>query len=129
MIIDLRSDTITVPTKEMKEAMFNAVVGDDVFGDDQSVNQLEDLGASLFGKEAAIYCPSGTMTNQIAIKVHTQPLDELICDKTSHVYQYETAGYAYNSGVGVNLIDGDYGKITAEQVQKSIKQVYDWLVF
>ena len=127
MKINLISDTVTKPTKEMKKVMLEALVGDDVFGEDPSVNHLQSKLADMFGMEAGSFCPSGTMTNQIAIKVHTQPLDELICDKASHVYQYETAGYSYNSGVGVNLIDGDYGKITAEQVQKSIKQVYDWL--
>ncbi len=81
----------------------------------------------MFGKEAALFCPSGTMTNQIAIKVHTQPLDEVICDEYSHIYQYETAGYAYNSGVGINLIKGVNGKITAEQVAGAIKPRYDWL--
>jgi threonine aldolase len=127
MKINLISDTVTKPTKEMRKVMFDAQVGDDVFGEDPSVNHLQSKLADMFGMEAGLFCPSGTMTNQIAIKVHTQPLDELICDTTSHVYQYETAGYAFNSGVGVNLIEGYYGKITAEQVQKSIKQVYDWL--
>jgi threonine aldolase len=91
------------------------------------VNELEAKMAALFDKEAAVYCPSGTMTNQIAIKVHTQPLDEVICDHYSHVYQYETGGYAYNSGVGINLIQGQYGKITAAQVEAAIKPVFDWL--
>ncbi|MEL7118514.1 MAG: GntG family PLP-dependent aldolase [Bacteroidota bacterium] len=126
-MINLISDTVTQPTRGMREAMFNAVVGDDVFGQDPSVNKLEAYMAELFGKEAAIYCPSGTMTNQIAIKVHTQPLDELICDHYSHVYQYETGGYSYNSGVGINLIEGKNGKITADQVQAAVKPIFDWL--
>lgn len=126
-MINLISDTVTKPTSGMLEAMLSAEVGDDVFREDPTVNALEAKGAALFGKPAALYCPSGTMTNQIAIKVHTQPLDEVICDEYSHVYQYETGGYAFNSGVSMNLIKGTNGKITAEQVSASIKPVYDWL--
>ncbi|MEQ8707003.1 MAG: GntG family PLP-dependent aldolase [Phaeodactylibacter sp.] len=126
-MINLISDTVTKPTPGMLEAMMQAEVGDDVFGEDPTVNALEAKVADLFGKEAALYCPSGTMTNQIAIKVHTQPLDEVICDEYSHIYQYETAGYAYNSGVGINLIKGTNGKITAEQIAAAIKPRYDWL--
>ncbi len=92
MKIDYRSDTFTKPTPGMLEAMFKAEVGDDVFGEDPSVNKLEAISAELFGMEAAIFCPSGTMTNQIAIKCHTQPGDEVICDKVSHVYIYEGGG-------------------------------------
>lgn len=127
MKINLISDTVTQPTPEMLECMMQAKVGDDVFGEDPSVNALQDKAAQLFGKEAALFCPSGTMTNQIAIKVHTQALDEVICDEYSHVYQYETGGYAFNSGVAINLIKGQHGKITAEQVAAAIKPVYDWL--
>lgn len=127
MTINLMSDTVTKPTQEMLKAMMQAEVGDDVFGEDPSVNALEAKGAAMFGKDAAVFCPSGTMTNQIAIKVHTNPLDEVICDIYSHIYQYETGGYAYNSGVGVNLIQGINGKITATQVASAIKPVYDWL--
>ncbi|KGE87319.1 MAG: threonine aldolase family protein [Phaeodactylibacter xiamenensis] len=126
-MINLISDTVTKPTPGMLEAMMQAEVGDDVFREDPTVNALEEKVAQMFGKEAALYCPSGTMTNQIAIKVHTQPLDEVICDEYSHIYQYETAGYAYNSGVGINLIKGTNGKITAEQVAAAIKPRYDWL--
>ena len=104
----------------MLEAMFNARVGDDVFGEDPSVNQLEAMAAEMFGMEAALFCPSGTMTNQIAIKCHTQPGDEVICDKVSHVYIYEGGGIAFNSGCQVKPIDGDRGRITAEQVSKAI---------
>jgi len=86
MNIDLRSDTVTKPTKAMLEAMFAAKVGDDVFGEDPTVNELEDKAAQLFSMEAGLFCPSGTMTNQIAIKVHTRPLDEVICDKLAHIY-------------------------------------------
>ena len=125
--INLISDTITKPTKAMLDYMYSAEVGDDVFGEDPTINRLQEKAASMFGKEAALYCPSGTMTNQIAIKVNTKPLDEMICDHYSHVYQYETGGYAFNSGVAVNLIQGQYGKVTAEQVKAAIKPVYDWL--
>ncbi len=127
MLINLSSDTVTKPTPRMLEAMIQAEVGDDVFGADPTVNKLEAKAAKMFGKEAAVFCPSGTMTNQIAIKVHTQPLDEVICHKYSHVYQYETGGYAFNSGVGINLLQGANGKINAESIAKAIKPVHDWL--
>jgi threonine aldolase len=120
MIIDLRSDTFTKPTAAMLEAIMKAPVGDDVFGEDPSVNQLEATAAELFGMEAALYCPTGTMSNQVAIKVHTQPGDEVICDKTAHVYQYEGGGIAFNSGAQVKLLDGANGKITMDQVASSI---------
>lgn len=120
MIIDLRSDTVTQPTPGMLEAMMQAPVGDDVFGEDPTINKLEAMAASLFGMEAALYCPTGTMSNQIAIKVHTQPGDEVICDQTAHVYQYEGGGMAFNSGVQVRLLTGDRGRITAEQVLQAI---------
>ena len=126
-MINLISDTVTKPSKEMLEFMFNAEVGDDVFQEDPTVNDLESYCASLFGKESALFCPSGTMTNQIAIKCHTQPLDEVICDHYSHVYQYETGGYAFNSNVAINLIEGKNGKITAHQIESAIKPVFDWL--
>lgn len=126
-MINLISDTVTKPTPAMLQAMMEATVGDDVFGEDPTIKALEEKGAQLFGKPAALFCPSGTMTNQIAIKVHTQPLDEVICDEYSHVYQYETGGYAFNSGVSMNLIKGTNGKITAEQVAAAVKPVYDWL--
>lgn len=120
MPIDFRSDTVTKPSKQMLEAMFQAPVGDDVFGEDPSINELEKLAAEMFGMEAAIYCPSGTMTNQIAIKCHTQPGDEVICDVTSHIYQYEGGGIAFNSGASVKLIHGNRGRVTAQQVLESI---------
>ncbi len=126
-MINLISDTVTKPTPEMLSVMMTAEVGDDVFGADPSVNALEAKAADMFGKEAAVFCPSGTMTNQIAIKMHTQPLDEVICDHYSHVHLYEVGGYAYNSGVSMNLLQGKYGKITAEQVRSAIKPDYDWL--
>lgn len=125
--INLISDTVTKPSKEMLEAMFQAKVGDDVFGEDPSINELQNFASALFDKDAALFCPSGTMTNQIAINVHTRPLDEVICDEYSHIYQYEVGGYSFNSGVGINLIHGENGKITAKQVEDSIKLDYDWL--
>jgi len=127
MVINLISDTITQPSKEMRIAMSNAVVGDDVFGEDPTVNKLQQRLADMFAMEAGLFCPSGTMTNQLAIKMHTNPLDEMICDYTSHVYQYETAGYAYNSGISVNLLKGAYGKIMPDQVSAAVKPLYDWL--
>jgi threonine aldolase len=119
-MIDYRSDTFTKPAPKMLEAMFKADVGDDVFGEDPTVNQLEALAADMFGMESGLFCPSGTMTNQIAIKCHTQPGDEVICDKLSHVYIYEGGGIAFNSGCQVKSIEGDRGRITAEQVKNSI---------
>ena len=126
-MINLISDTVTKPSKDMLAAMMQAKVGDDVFNEDPSINALQIMVAKMFGKEAALFCPSGTMTNQIAIKVHTRALDEIICDHYSHVYQYETGGYAFHSGVAVNLIKGKYGKITDQQVRDAVKPVYDWL--
>ncbi len=120
MIIDFRSDTVTKPGAAMLDAMMNARVGDDVFGEDPSINELESLAATMFGMEAALYCPSGTMTNQIAIKCHTQPGDEVICEESSHIYQYEGGGIAFNSGASVKLLPGDRGRITADQVRAAI---------
>ena len=120
MITDLRSDTFTKPSPAMLEAMFKADVGDDVFGEDPSVNQLEAITADMFGMEAALFCPSGTMTNQIGIKCHTQPGDEVICEKMSHVYIYEGGGIAFNSGSQVKALDGDRGRINTEQIIEAI---------
>src|SRR6187551_4018790 len=120
MIIDLRSDTVTKPTKGMMDAMMSAEVGDDVFAEDPTVTKLEEKAATMFGMEAALFCPSGTMTNQIAIKCHTQPGDEVLCDESAHVYQYEGGGIAVNSSASVKLLYGDRGRITAEQVKTSI---------
>ncbi len=119
-ILDLRSDTLTQPTAGMKEAMFAAPLGDDVFGEDPTVNALEEKIASLFGKEAALFCPSGTMTNQIAIRLHTGPQKEVICHQYSHIYLYEGGGIMANSMASVKLLTGDLGKITASQVAESI---------
>lgn len=121
MIIDFRSDTVTRPTPAMLEAMMKTPVGDDVFGEDPAINELEQMAATLFGKEAALFCPSGTMTNQIAIKCHTQPGDEVICDVDAHIYQYEGGGIAANSGCSVKLLPGDRGRITALQVAEAIQ--------
>lgn len=126
-MIDLRSDTVTRPSKGMLEAMMNARVGDDVFKEDPSVNLLEERTAKLFGKEAGVYCPSGTMTNQVAIKVHTQPGDELICDTHAHIYINEAGGIAFNSGVQVKLVPGDQGRLSAQQVSENINAPFDWL--
>jgi threonine aldolase len=127
MIVDLRSDTVTRPTKEMLEAMFAAAVGDDVFNEDPTVNALEQKTAALFGKEAGLYCPSGTMTNQIAIKVHTQPGDEVICENTCHIYNYEGGGISFNSGAQAKLLAGDRGRLNARQVEENINASFDWL--
>ena len=119
-IIELRSDTFTKPTPGMLESMLNAQVGDDVFGEDPSINQLEQFAAQLFGMEAALFCPSGTMTNQIAINVHTQPGDEVICESGSHIYYYEGGGIGRNSGCQARLLQGNRGQITADQILEVI---------
>lgn len=120
MTVDLRSDTVTKPTAGMLEAMMNASVGDDVFGEDETVNRLEAKTAAMFGMEDGIFCPSGTMTNQIAIKCFTQPLDELIADQTAHIYRYEGGGIAFNSGVSTRLLNGYRGILTAEMIAPEI---------
>ena len=125
MIINLLSDTVTKPTKGMLNAMFNAEVGDDVFGADPTVNKLQEKVANLFGKEAALFFPSGTQANQVAIKLHTQPGEQLICDKWAHVYNYEGGGASFNSGVSCRLLDGDRGMFTAEQVEANISNKED----
>ncbi|MEW2921948.1 GntG family PLP-dependent aldolase [Muricauda sp. ANG21] len=120
MTINLISDTVTKPTAGMLEAMMTAKVGDDVFKNDPTVNALEDKVADYFGMEAALFFPSGTMTNQTAIKLHTQPGDQLICDKFAHVYNYEGGGVSFNSGVSCKLVDGHRGMMTAKQVEEAI---------
>lgn len=119
-LIDLRSDTVTRPTPAMLEAMFSAEVGDDVFDEDPTVKILEAKAAAIFGKEAGLFCPSGTMTNQVSIRILTQPQQEVICDNGSHIYYYEGGGVASNSGLSLRLIDGDRGRITAQQVSENI---------
>ena len=120
MIIDFRSDTVTKPTPGMLQAIMTAKVGDDVFSEDPSINELEKMSADMFGMESGLFCPSGTMTNQIAIKCHTQPGDEVICDESAHVYQYEGGGIAFNSSASVKLLYGDRGRINATQVKAAI---------
>lgn len=120
LFIDLRSDTVTRPTPRMLDAMMSAKVGDDVYGEDPTVNALERKIADMFGMQAAIYCPSGTMTNQIAINVHVRPGDEVICDQTAHIYNFEGGGIARNSSASVRLLQGDRGRYTAEDVLANI---------
>ena len=119
-MIDLRSDTVTKPTPGMLKAIVNAQVGDDVYKEDPTVNQLESRMAQLFNKPAALFFPTGSMANQAAIKLHTQPGEQLIADKYAHVYNYEGGGVSFNSGVSCKLLDGDYGKINAQQVEAAI---------
>jgi len=120
MKIDLRSDTVTIPTPEMLEAMLSAKVGDDVFDEDPTVKILEKRLADMFGKPRALFFPSGSMANQTAIKLHTNPGEQVICDKYAHIYNYEAGGVSFNSGVSCNLIDGQRGMFTAEQVEEAI---------
>jgi threonine aldolase len=120
MEINLVSDTVTRPSVEMLNVMFNAKVGDDVYKQDPTVNELEETLADLFGMEAALFFPSGTMANQTAIKLHTQPGEQVICDKYSHIYHYEGGGASFNSGVSCCLVDGNRGMITADLVKNAI---------
>ncbi len=120
MIIDLRSDTITKPTKGMLEAMLSAKVGDDVYKEDPTVNALEERIATMFGKKTALFFPTGSMANQAAIKLHTNPGEQVICDKYAHIYNYEGGGASFNSGVSCKLIDGHRGMFNANQVVESI---------
>lgn len=120
MKVDLRSDTVTKPTQGMLDAMMSAKVGDDVFGEDPTVNVLQDRLATMFGKPKALFFPSGSMANQTAIKLHTKPGEQVICDKYSHIYTFEAGGASFNSGVSCKLIDGNRGMFTAEQVQEAI---------
>ncbi|MEN9743132.1 MAG: hypothetical protein RLZZ65_937 [Bacteroidota bacterium] len=124
-MIDLRSDTVTQPSPEMRAFMLNAPVGDDVFMEDPTVLALEQYAAQLFGKEAALFCSSGTQTNQIAINAHVQPGGEVICHEESHIYKYEGGGIAKNSGASVRLLKGDRGRITAAEIQKWINPAHD----
>ncbi|WP_242135254.1 threonine aldolase family protein [Aestuariivivens marinum] len=126
MIIDLRSDTVTKPCPQMLDAMMQARVGDDVFGEDPTVKQLEQRIATMFGKEKALFFPSGTMANQTAIKLHTIPGEQVICDKFAHIYNYESGGASFNSGVSCKLIDGNKGMFTAKQVLESINPPDYW---
>lgn len=121
-MIDLRSDTVTKPTKGMLQAMHDAPVGDDVFNEDPTVQKLEQKTAELFGMEAGIFCPSGTMTNQVAIKAHTQPLQEIICHRLSHIYNYEGGGIAFNSQLSMRVLESKRGFISAEEVLQNINE-------
>jgi threonine aldolase len=125
MTIDLRSDTVTKPSAEMKEAMMNAPVGDDVFSEDPTINALEEYASEIFGMEAGIFCSSGTQTNQIAIKVHTRPGDEVICSKDAHIYKYEGGGIMVNSGCSVRYMEGNRGMIDLKFVQENINNPFD----
>lgn len=118
--VDFRSDTVTQPTPEMKEFMFNAPLGDDVWGDDPSVNELEAYAAAMFGKEEAVFCTSGTQTNQVAIKVHTHPGDEVICHEEAHIYRYEGGGIAYNSLASTRFLRGNRGRINPDEIVAQI---------
>jgi threonine aldolase len=120
-VIELRSDTFTKPTAGMLEAMFSASVGDDVFGEDETCNELQEYSANLFGYEAGLFCTSGTMANQIALNCWVRPGEEIICDAVSHIHLYEGGGIAANSGAAVHLVHGELGRITAQQVQNSVK--------
>jgi len=125
--INLISDTVTLPSPGMLNSMMNAKLGDDVFQEDPTVKQLEDKLAGMFMQEAGLFCPSGTMANQIAIKSHTQPMDEMLCEINSHVFQYEVAGYAFHSGIAVNPLTTDTGNLSSEIIAQSIKASQDWL--
>jgi threonine aldolase len=120
-MIDFRSDTLTKPTQGMLESMIRAEVGDDVFGEDPTVLRLEKMMANIFGMEAGLFCPSGTMANQIALSVHTRPGDEVLCAQGSHIYNYEGGGPAANAGLTVQLISGDRGRISADQIKAHVK--------
>ncbi len=125
-LINLTSDTLTRPTPGMLDAMMKAEVGDDVFGQDPTTSALERKMADMFGHEAALFCPSGTMTNQIAIKAQTQPLDEIICDEIFHIYRYELGGYGFHSGVSMHVTRGNRGIISPQMVQEAVKPKADW---
>ena len=120
LLVDLRSDTVTRPTDAMKAAMHAAEVGDDVFAEDPSIRALEARCAALMGHEAALFCPSGTMTNQIAIQVHTRPGDEVVCDRLAHIYNYEGGGIARNAGASARLLHGDRGRFSLNECLDNI---------
>ena len=124
--INLTSDTVTKPTTGMLDAMLHAEVGDDVFRQDPTTIELEEKIADMFGHAAALFCPSGTMTNQIAIKAQTQPLDEILCDELSHIYRYELGGYGFHSGVAIHVMRGKNGIVSADDVHHAVKPKADW---
>jgi threonine aldolase len=121
IMIDLRSDTVTRPTPPMREAMARAEVGDDVFGEDPTVNKLQEEVAALLGKESALFVPSGTMANQLCIKCHTSPGDEVIAERGAHVFNYETGGAAFLSSAQVHIVDGTHGVLRAEQIRRAVR--------
>ena len=127
-IIDLRSDTVTRPTPGMRAAIQAAEVGDDVFDEDPTVNRLQERVAGLLGKEAALFVPSGTMSNQICVKVHTQPGDELLCEASCHIYNFEAGGPAVLSGVTCRTVEGDYGILDVSQLEDKVRPVNEHLV-
>jgi threonine aldolase len=124
-IVDLRSDTVTQPTPGMKEAMMNAPIGDDVFGEDPSVRALEEKCARMLGMDAGVYCPSGTMTNQIGINILTRPYDEILCYRGAHIYKHEGGGLAGNSQLSVRLLDGNRGRLTVEELSANVNDKGD----
>jgi len=126
-MIDLRSDTVTKPTKGMMDAIMKAEVGDDVFGEDPTINKLQEKAADLFGFEAGLFCPSGTMTNQIAIQVHTKPGDEVICHETSHVYNYEGGGIARNALSSTKLVRNNHSTMSVAEVDALVNGNFEWL--
>jgi threonine aldolase len=126
-MINLLSDTVTTPSQAMRDAMFSAQVGDDVFQQDPTALELESVGAQLLGMEAGLFCPSGVMANQIAIHLHTQPLDEVLCDKTAHIYNYEAGAWAMHSGVSIQLLNGEDGIIQVDDIRSAIQPRFDWL--
>jgi len=126
MKINLISDTVTLPCEGMKKAMITAELGDDVFKTDPTIVKLEAYAAEMFGMESALFCPSGTMTNQIAINLLTRPMDELICDENSHVFHYENAAYARHSGVGLYALKGKNGKLSTKLIESAIRPLTDW---
>lgn len=125
MVADLRSDTLTLPTPGMRDAMMHAAIGDDVFGEDPSVIELEKKSAALLGKEAAVFCPSGTMTNQIGIRILTQPYEEIMCFEGAHIYKYEGGGLAGNSALSVRTLKGDRGRLSIDEIGANVNNGKD----
>ncbi len=126
--VDLRSDTVTRPTPDMRHAMANAEVGDDVMGNDPTVQRLEALTAEVLGKEAAIFMPSGSMTNQVAVRIHCKPGDEFLCEAGCHIYNYEQGAFAQLSGVVARTLEGDHGLLQPEQLHGTIRAENEHLV-
>ncbi len=125
-MIDLRSDTVTTPTPEMREAMAKAEVGDDVFGEDPTVNALEEKVAQMFGFEAGLFTPSGTMANQLAVNVLTDQGDEVLIEETGHIFNYESTAASHLSSVLLRPLQGTKGKLSADQLTDLIRGAYEW---